>query len=134
MSEIILHEPESRVSRQGYFIMVENEFVNSPNLTAIEKMVFMSLCTYAGKQNSCFPGQTGVAKNLGLSRSCVNNAVKSLELKGGLLILPQFTETNRKTVNTYFLADIDQKTGEFVPESLDMYRDLVKTPKLIRGK
>jgi hypothetical protein len=32
------------------------------------------------------------------------------------------------------LADTDTKTGEFIKESLDIYRELAVKPRLIRGK
>jgi len=122
------------VSRRGYFVMAENAFLNKLDLTIYEKMVFLSLCTYAGKSNACFPGQKGIAKNLGISVRTVNTTIKSLEDKSGLIIIKQYTETNRKTVNMYMLADIDQKTGEFIKESLDIYRSLADKPRQIRGK
>lgn len=128
------HELYTAVSKRGYFVIAENELINNINLSAAEKLVFLSLCTYAGKARSCFPGQSGIAKNLGYSRQTVNRAIKSLEKKGGLLILHQVTESNRKTVNTYFLADVDQRTGEFIKESLDHLRELCKTPYVIKGK
>lgn len=124
----------SRVSRQGYFVIAENSLINNPNLTPVEKLVYLSLCTYAGKSNSCFPGQTGIANNLGYTRQTVNITIKSLAEKGGLLVIQQYTETNRKTVNIYILADIDQKTGEFIQESLDPFRTLAEKPVLVRGK
>lgn len=124
---------ENRVSRRAYFTMIENSFILNPNIPVIEKMVFITLCSYAGKKSSCFPGQTEIAKKLNVTRQTVNSAIKNLEKKGGILILKQYTETNRKTVNTYFLADVDQKTGEFITESLNIYIDLVKEPKMIKG-
>jgi DNA-binding MarR family transcriptional regulator len=121
------------VSRRAYFVIAENAFINNPNYTMTEKIVFLSLCTYAGKGKSCFPGQNGIAKNLGIARETVSRTIKSLVKKNGLLVIYQITESNRKTVNTYILADIDQQTGEFVPESLDMFRCLTQEPKRIKG-
>lgn len=130
----LLEQAQTRVNRQSYFVIAENAFINNPEYTPIEKMVFLSLCTYAGKRNSCFPGQTGIAKQLGTTRQTVNSTIQKLRDKGGLIIVQQYTETNRKTVNSYFLADIDQKTGKFDSSSLDMYRGLAEKPILIKGR
>jgi len=130
----LLEQAQNRVSRQSYFVIAENAFINNPEYTPVEKMVFLSLCTYAGKRNSCFPGQAGIAKNLGISLRTVNATIKSLNEKGGLLIIQQYTETNRKTVNSYFLADINQVTGKFDSSSLDPYRALAEKPILVKGR
>lgn len=134
MTDDIMYELSKGVSRKSYFVMAENTFINNPNYTLLEKMVFLSLCTYAGKKQSCFPGQTGIAKNLGIARQTVNITIQKLKEKGGLIIVQQYTETNRKTVNSYFLSDIDPITGNFIPSSLDMYRSLAENPILVKGK
>lgn len=121
------------VNRKSYFVMAENAFINNPNYTLTEKMIFLSLCTYAGKGKSCFPGQSGIGKNLGITRQTVNTTIKSLEQKGGLLIINQKTETNRKTVNIYMLSDINPQTGEFIKESLDMYKCLKDKVNIVKG-
>lgn len=125
---------ENGVNRKSYFVMAENSFLNNPKYTVTEKMVFLSLCTYAGKNIMCFPGQAGLAENLGLTRKTINTTIQSLKNKNGLLVVEQYTESNRRTVNTYFLADIDPKTGEFIESSLDEYRCLTEKPIRIKGK
>lgn len=122
------------VNRKSYFVMAENSFINNSSYTITEKMVFLSLCTYAGKGNSCFPGQSGIAKNLGITRQTISTTIKSLEKKGGLLVINQKTETNRKTVNIYMLADINPQTGEFVKGSLDMYKCLKDRVNTVKGR
>ena len=129
-----LADLKGQVVRRIKYTTIENSFLNNPSYTPVEKAVFNSLCTYAYGKGICFPGQSTLAKNLGITRQTVNSAIKTLTEKGGLLVLKQITESNRKTVNTYFLADIDQTTGNFIPESLDIYRELVKEPKTVQGK
>ena len=122
------------VNKKSFFIMAENNFLNNSKYTVTEKMVYLSLCTYAGKNVMCFPGQAGIAKNLGISLRTVNSAIKSLREKNGLVVVEQYTESNRRTVNTYFLADIDSDTGDFIASSLDEYRCLTQRPLKIQGK
>lgn len=118
----ILEQDDDR----DYFIQVYHNFLRNPNYTPAEKLVFMELKSYAGAKNSCFPGQSGIAKDLGYSRKTVNTAIKGLEEKGIIVVINQRTASNRKTVNTYVLPKIDRNTGEFILSSLDKYRDLAK--------
>jgi len=37
-------------------------------------------------------------------------------------------------MNTYISADIDQKTGEFISESLSPYKSLAEKSRLIKGE
>ena len=134
MNEVLSSLLENGVNRKNYFVIAENSFLNNPKYTVTEKMVFLSLCTYAGKNIMCFPGQAGLAKNLGLSLRTINSVIQSLKKKNGLLVVEQYTESNRRTVNTYFLAEIDPKTGDFIESSLDEYRCLTEKPIRVKGQ
>ena len=123
-----------RVFRKEKYITIESSFINNPKYTPIEKAVFNSLCTYAYGKGTCFPGQNGLAENLGITKRTVINTLNSLKEKGGILVMKQYTESNRQTVNMYFLADIDSKTGDFIRESLNTYEELTKEPKKVKGK
>lgn len=116
---------EGGVLKKSYFVQVENSFILNPKYTVTEKMMYQALCTFAGKDVSCFPSQLLLAASLGISRTTVNQTLKSLEEKGGLIKVSQKTETNRKTACLYILAEIDKKTGDFDPESLDTFRSLI---------
>ena len=112
-------------AKRTYFLQVEYAFISNKDYSIYEKMVFMALSTYAGKKNSCFPGQKGIADQLGISRATVNRTLKKLESKGGLLIINRFDQTGRKASNLYILSDIDCITRMFIKESLDEYRYLL---------
>lgn len=117
--------------KKSYFVQIESTFINNPKYTTIEKLVYLSLCTYAGQKRNCFPGQEGIAKNLGVTRMTINKTIKSLQEKNGIYIINQYTKTGRRTSNTYILADIDPISGEFVPESLDIYKKLYREPIIV---
>ena len=87
------------VYKKNRFIQIENSFINNCKYSIYEKMVYMSLCTYAMDKNNCYPSQTTIAKNLSISRTMVIKAMQGLEEKNGLLIINRKTESNRKISN-----------------------------------
>ena len=68
------------------FTMVPNFILKSAKLSAGDKMTFAMLLSYAWQNDYCFPGQTRLAKDLGLSDRSVRTHLKSLELNGLLAI------------------------------------------------
>ena len=122
------------VYKKNRFIQIENSFINNSQYSIYEKMVYMSLCTYAMDKNNCYPSQSTIAKNLNVSRTMVIKAMQGLEEKGGLLIINRKTESNRKISNLYILAEIDACTGIFIPESLKEFKQYKNKIVVIKGK
>ena len=122
------------VYKKNRFIQIENSFVNNCRYNIYEKMVYISLCTYAIDKNNCYPSQTTIAKHLSISRTMVIKAMQGLEEKNGLLIINRKTESNRKISNLYILAEIDACTGIFIPESLKEFKQYKNKIVVIKGK
>ena len=122
------------VYKKNRFIQIENSFINNSQYSIYEKMVYMSLCTYAMDKNNCYPSQTTIAKNLSISRTMVIKAMQGLEDKNGLLIINRKTESNRKISNLYILAEVDACTGIFIPESLKEFKQYKNKIVVIKGK
>ena len=122
------------VYKKNRFIQVENSFINNPRYNIYEKMVYISLCTYAMDKNNCYPSQTTIAKNLSISRTMVIKAMKGLEEKDGLLIINRKAESNRKISNLYILAEIDACTGIFISGSLEEFKQYKDKIVIIKGK
>ena len=122
------------VYKKNRFIQIENSFINNSQYSIYEKMIYMSLCTYAMDKNNCYPSQTTIAKNLNISRTMVIKAVQGLEEKNGLLIINRKTESNRKISNLYILAEVDACTGIFIPESLKEFKQYKNKIVVIKGK
>lgn len=122
------------VSRRSLFIQTENVFINNPRYTVYEKMVYLNLCTYAGRHTMCFPSQETIAKDLGITRMMTSKVLKKLQELGGIYIVNQVKENGRKTSNLYFLADIDQVTGDFIPncETIQLGKSL-PNPRVCPG-
>ena len=49
------------VYKKNRFIQIENSFINNSNYTIYEKMVYLSLCTYAFNKNNCYPSQITIS-------------------------------------------------------------------------
>lgn len=132
-------ELESRISLidgnvQEKFTMVQNAFILNPEYTPNEKIIFIALLAYAFRKHSAFPGQERLATELKLSRTTINQTMKKLEEKGAFFKVAQYKESNRRTSNMYFLANIDEK-GFFDKLSLYKYKELIKSDKIIvKGK
>ena len=122
------------VYKKNRFIQIENSFINNSQYNVYEKMVYMSLCTYAMDKNNCYPSQTTIAKNLSISRTMVIKAMQGLEEKNGLLIINRKTESNRKISNLYILAEIDACTGIFISGSLEEFKQYKNKIVIIKGK
>ena len=122
------------VYKKNRFIQIENSFINNSQYGIYEKMVYMSLCTYAMDKNNCYPSQTTIAKNLSISRTMVIKAMQGLEEKNGLLIINRKTESNRKISNLYILAEIDACTGIFISGSLEEFKQYKNKIVIIKGK
>ena len=122
------------VYKKNKFIQIENSFVNNCQYSIYEKMVYISLCTYAMDKNNCYPSQSTIAKNLNVSRTMVIKAMQGLEEKGGLLIINRKAESNRKISNLYILSEIDPSSGMFMPESLKEFKQYKNKIVVIKGK
>lgn len=122
------------VYKKNRFIQIENSFINNSQYSIYEKMVYMSLCTYAIDKNNCYPSQTTIAKNLNISRTMVIKAMQGLEKKSGLLIINRKAESNRKISNLYILSEIDCNSGMFIAESLKEFKQYKNKIVVIKGK
>ena len=122
------------VYKKNRFIQIENSFINNSQYSVYEKMVYMSLCTYAMNKNNCYPSQSKIAKNLNISRTMAIKAMQGLEEKNGLLIINRKAESNRKISNLYILSEIDPCSGMFIEESLKEFMQYKNKIVTIKGK
>jgi predicted transcriptional regulator len=81
----ILLEGFDHVSAGG-FTQVPNYLLNNKDLSAVAKIVYAKLLSYAWNNNRVFPGQETMAEDIGSSKSTVNRGIQELEDKGWLEI------------------------------------------------
>ena len=70
----------------GGFTQVPNFILKNEKLTVGEKMTFAMFLSYAWHNDSCFPGQDKLAKDIGAGVRSVNRFIKGLARKGFLTI------------------------------------------------
>src|SRR5258707_5406000 len=72
---------------QGGFTQVPNFILRNPDISVGAKVAYAMFLSYAWHNDSCFPGQERMAKDMGMSVSRVNEFIKGLEAAGFIAIL-----------------------------------------------
>lgn len=116
------------------FVMAYNSFILNEKYTMQQKVLFLGLKSYGGMRNNCYPSKATLAKKLSTTVKTIERLLKQLEELGGILTVNRYMESNRKTSNLYILADIDITTGDFIQNSLDIYKHLKKSGVKVKGK
>lgn len=106
----------------------------NPKYTMYEKMLIIGLRSYQRNKADCYPSKATLSKQLNANIKTIEKLLKRLEELGALLIINRKKESNRKTSNLYILAEIDKKTGDFIPSSLDKFRYLNNQTIRVQGK
>lgn len=72
-----------RDCRDAFFV-IDDEYLNGYARVCgpITSMVYIALCRHVGKEQVCYPSHDRLAKILGISKSAVVRAIKSLEVHG----------------------------------------------------
>ena len=93
LSEIARFKEEQNILLEGFdpisaggFTQIPNHLLNSKDLSAVAKIVYAKLLSYAWDNNRVFPGQERMAEDIGSSKSTVNRGIQELEDKGWLVI------------------------------------------------
>lgn len=114
------------------FVMYHVSLMENERLTQTEKNVYLALKSFAINCNSCYPTHARAMKRAGIkSASTFSLTLKKLEEKGVLLIIPEFDENNKRTSNSYILAQFDAHVGDFDRGSLVQYMEKKKRADLI---
>jgi hypothetical protein len=116
------------------FVMAYNTFNLNEKYTMQQKMLFLGLKSFGGLKNNCYPSKITLSKKLSSTVKTIERLLKQLEELGAILIINRYMESNRKTSNLYILADVDLITGDFIANSLDIYRPLKENGVKVQGK
>jgi len=103
-----------------------NKVLSSKNFNSGSKLVLRNLIDRLGYKNYCFPSQTTIGKDLGLSERQVRNHIRFLQQRGVIRITRRLAVNQKKNKhvysNTYDLSPIlfekliTKTTGNKVPE------------------
>lgn len=86
------------------FAMVEKDVLFSPELTALEKLVYCVLCAFSDNNTrSCYPSYNTIAEKVGCSKKTAIQCVASLCEKGWMQKMEQRTKKGGHRSNLYFL-------------------------------
>ena len=83
---IILRGADAATS-QG-FTQVPNFLLRLKEITSGDKMTFAMILSYAWQNDSCFPGQATLAKDMGVDERTVRRHIQALQT-AGLLVIQQ---------------------------------------------
>jgi len=81
---IILRGADAATS-QGY-TQVPNFLLRMKEITSGDKMTFAMILSYKWQNDSCFPGQATLAKDMGVDERTVRRHIQALQVAGLLLI------------------------------------------------
>jgi len=84
-------------------IWIPNVILNNPKLSLGAKVCYGVLCRYSGKDGRCFPPQSKVSEELGITERQIRNLITELETEGFIQVKsPEGTERLRHMNNEYF--------------------------------
>ena len=87
------------------FAMVEKDVLFSPELTALEKLVYCVLCAFSDNNTrSCYPSYNTIAEKVGCSKKTAIQCVASLCEKGWMRKMEQRTKKGGHRSNLYILV------------------------------
>ncbi len=70
------------------FTQVPNFLLRMKEITSGDKMTFAMILSYAWQNDSCFPGQATLAKDMGVDERTVRRHIQALQT-AGLLVIQQ---------------------------------------------
>ncbi len=111
-------------NRNINFTMIENEVIDSEDLTVYEKMVYIVLCRFA-KDGECFPSYETIAKRAGCSRQKAINVVRDLCNKGLISKEQRKNDQDEYTSNIYYINGLENHVeGGSTQERLPSTREI----------
>lgn len=89
-----------------------------PDLNKDDAFALMCLADWADEDGECFPGMTAFARRLRIEKRSATAAVKRLEERGEVLIVPGAGKTTQGgRTSLYVLLSYRRKIGKAIPES-----------------
>ena len=83
------------------FTQLPNYVLRDDKLTFGARLAYAVLLSYAWQENSCFPGQDKMAKDLGTSRRSINSYLKELKDAGYI----DWKRRGLTKTNIYYILD-----------------------------
>ena len=96
-----------RDGRVKNWFYLENDLLDSEDLTIYEKMIYIVIARYVDKEDKAFPSVPTISKKGSMSERQVQTIINSLVKKGLIKKEPRINKYNKsKTSNLYTLLSI----------------------------
>jgi predicted transcriptional regulator len=98
-----------RGSKRNFFMVDNGVFDERLNLEPLDKLVYICLLRYADNNSrEAYPGQSRIAKDIGITRQRVNIAINTLTEKGLIEKRARFDKRGSQTSNQYIVYDANE--------------------------
>ena len=118
---------------QRAFIMVYKDFLESEKLKGDEKMMFISLKSYANNKQACYPSLSKLASITGYSKRKVQDLLKKLEEKKVLTKENRMNSNGSKSSNLYVLKDYAEMWKSKTDDELKSVVDTLTAEQYIKA-
>jgi len=101
-------------NRRINFTIVENELLESPNLSTYEKLTYITLCKFANQENNCFPSRKKLSELVSCSVRTIDRTINSLIQKKLITKTKRMNNKGEYTSNLYTIQGFQgfqQKKG-----------------------
>ncbi|MFW6270779.1 MAG: helix-turn-helix domain-containing protein [Bacillota bacterium] len=92
--------------RRFNFTMIDNELLEREDLGTYEKLLYITLCKFAGQENTCFPSRKTLAKLVSCSVKTIDNKLKNLIDKGLISKEKRRNDKGEHTSNLYIIRGV----------------------------
>ena len=114
-----------------YYTPYTDKFRDREDINGMEKILWLTLASYAGNKGQCYPSIKTLEKKIGITQKTLQKHLASLEEKGGLYICNRYDKaTGKQLSNRYYVIDIDYHTGEFDKSLLEPLKILYPDKKI----
>lgn len=103
-----------RDRREAYFARVDIPIILSADLSTHEKMVYVALCAFASRENTCFPSVKALSDAASCSERQVFRCLDTLEKRGYIARSERYNERGQ-TSNSYDILGSGSMTESQAP-------------------
>ena len=89
---------------KGPYVIFRRELLEDPELSGVERMVYIAVASYATPDGKAWPSLASIAKRSGFSPRTVVRALDSLEAKGLISRSRRPMVGNRRLTTVYYLG------------------------------
>ena len=124
--------PDSKGYITGPFVIFRRDVLEDPELSAVGRMVYVALASYATSDGKAWPSLASIARRSGLSPSTVARELNALEEKGYIVRRRRSMVGNKRLTTMYYLGNTPSNRKQPAPRPEPKPVDDNITPHQIR--